>query len=305
MRWTLVLLAACVNDDLLPQDASAPPNPCAVVADHVVTPVAMGGGGGGGGGGGVRTYIISMMYQALVRNVSPGDSVGFQIDVSPDMYAAREDALTTSVSLTGNAQGIAPTLMPVLSAVSGGSMGMTQGIATFTPPSAGQPAGFHWVADLGPLAYGDVQTCLGVVLELPVNPALPPTFDLVLNDMSWTSTVATPDHGANPLRSGPLLPPTPRVTIASCMANPRLVELFGATPGGDVVIASGTVGGQTRIPAGPCAGTVIPLANVTLRGRGTADGAGYFAVPANMSGAACRNATLIGVDLASCGVGVP
>ncbi len=170
MRWTLVLLAACVNDDLSADDASAPPNPCAVVADHVVTPVAMGGGGGGGGGGGVVTYSTSTMFQTLVRNVSPGDSVGFQVNLAPGMYATREDALTASVSLTGNGQGVAPTLMPVLSAVSGGSMGMTQGIATFTPPSAGQPAGFHWVADLGPLAYGDVQSCLGVVVELPVNP---------------------------------------------------------------------------------------------------------------------------------------
>lgn len=305
MRWTLVLLTACVDDALLPDDASAPPNPCAVVADHVVTPAAMGGGGGGGGGGGVVTYSTSRMFQTLVRNVSPGDSVGFQIDLAPGMYATREDALTASVSLTGTGQGVAPTLMPVLSAISGGSMGMTQGIATFTPPSAGQPAGFHWVADLGPLAYADVQTCLGVVLELPVNPALPATFDLALNEVSWTSTVAIPDHGTNPLRMGPLPQPTPRVSIASCGGNPTLVELTGATPGADVVIASGTPGGQTRIPAGPCAGRLIPMSNVAVRGRGTADGAGYFAVRANIPGPVCRNVSLIGIDLASCGVGVP
>lgn len=74
------------------------------------------------------------------------------------------------------------------------------------------------------------------------------------------------------------------------------------TPGASVAVISSTGPGSTIIPAGPCAGTELPLTGVQLRTIvSDSDGDGIVSLRPNIPGAACGQRVSF-VDLSACEV---
>lgn len=298
-------LVACAPDPISDAQLS-PPGACAVAADHVLTPRIFGGGGGIGQAGGRVSYSTDFQLIDRFRAVAPGDTIGVEIDVDPDAYVTRGDVLDGSVFIRGDLPfGAAGIPMTVLDVVTAGQLGIRLGAAELFL-SGPQEAVFRWSAEMGPFVYGDDLPCFGVVLQVPTAAALPPSFEVPLTWAGWGTSVAVPDHGGNPLRQGPLPPPSPRAQIlGSCNQMPVTIEIEGATPLGQVALVSGQYGGTTRIPSGACAGTQIPLTQVQLRQVLQVDAAGHHSLRVNLPRQVCQNVVLAAVDLTACVAGSP
>lgn len=86
--------------------------------------------------------------------------------------------------------------------------------------------------------------------------------------------------------------------------GPSVIETFGATPNGKVGYVSGRLGGLSAVPAGPCAGTMLPLNNLKLRKTRSADGAGQDTISlASYSSGVC-GADFVVLDLTTCSYAV-
>jgi hypothetical protein len=78
------------------------------------------------------------------------------------------------------------------------------------------------------------------------------------------------------------------------------VSISGATPGGRVAIVYGNCGGQTTIPSGPCAGTVLDVGGATLLRFVTADGNGNASTSGNAPQGACGRICVQVIDTTDC-----
>ncbi len=92
----------------------------------------------------------------------------------------------------------------------------------------------------------------------------------------------------------------PSLSLTGVCPGGMTAAISGATPRGTVALIFGQRAGQTTIPTGPCAGTILPLTgSVQLIATTRADGQGRAAVTGPVPPAAC-SARLVALDVATC-----
>jgi hypothetical protein len=93
----------------------------------------------------------------------------------------------------------------------------------------------------------------------------------------------------------------PSLTLTGACPGAMSAGIGNATPNETVALIFGQRVGQTPIPSGPCAGTLLPLAGgVQLVGTTRADGQGNAAIAGTVPPAACGG-RLLALDAATCG----
>lgn len=92
-----------------------------------------------------------------------------------------------------------------------------------------------------------------------------------------------------------------RTSASGICGGAATIRTFDATPNGRLFYVSGSPGTST-IPAGPCAGRALPIANPRLRAQRTADAAGADTVNLAALNPAFCGATYVVVDAATCQV---
>ena len=85
--------------------------------------------------------------------------------------------------------------------------------------------------------------------------------------------------------------------VGSCPGQ-QTMTLTGATPGGNVVLCYGQPG-SSAIPFGPCAGTMMELANPTVIGSFPANSVGSLVLTYNLPAIYCGE-SLQAVDMSTC-----
>lgn len=112
---------------------------------------------------------------------------------------------------------------------------------------------------------------------------------LVYYGNSFASATIIPDDVGNLLAS----------KLGACRVALTL-DVFGATPSGDVALLTSRAGaGATRVPSGPCAGTVLPLASPRLAAQRTANGIGAVSLSVTTTAAQCGTVWMA-LDLTTC-----
>ncbi|HMV65270.1 MAG TPA: hypothetical protein PKA64_00370 [Myxococcota bacterium] len=82
--------------------------------------------------------------------------------------------------------------------------------------------------------------------------------------------------------------------------GPQTFQISGATPGGVVVLMRGGRLGGSRIPAGPCSGTSVPLSSLQVIDRYIAGPMGNVTFHGTSSAQHCGTVRMIALDLDSC-----
>ena len=93
---------------------------------------------------------------------------------------------------------------------------------------------------------------------------------------------------------------TPILSISGTCPGQATLTGKNMTPGGMVYIAFAYGPGTYTIPAGPCVGVVVPLANPVHRTSRRADQGGLITVNGFLPPSACGQVLLIGFDVVSC-----
>ncbi len=92
----------------------------------------------------------------------------------------------------------------------------------------------------------------------------------------------------------------PSLTLSGTCPGEMAASISGATPRGTVALIFGQRAGQTTIPTGPCAGTLLPISGgVQLVSTTRADGHGNAAIAGTVPPSACGG-RLVVLDVATC-----
>lgn len=92
----------------------------------------------------------------------------------------------------------------------------------------------------------------------------------------------------------------PLLTLSGVCPGEMAASISGATPRGTVALIFGQRAGQTTIPSGPCAGTLLPISGgVQLVSTVRADGQGNAAITGTVPPSACGG-RLVVLDVATC-----
>lgn len=92
----------------------------------------------------------------------------------------------------------------------------------------------------------------------------------------------------------------PSLSLTGFCPGEMTAAVSGATPRGTVALIFGQRAGQTTIPSGPCAGTLLPISGgVQLVSTARANGQGNAAITGAVPPSAC-GARLVALDVATC-----
>lgn len=92
----------------------------------------------------------------------------------------------------------------------------------------------------------------------------------------------------------------PSLTLSGRRPGEMAASISGATPRGSVALIFGQRSGQTTIPTGPCAGTLLPISGgVQLVSTARANGQGNAAITGAVPPSACGG-RLVALDVATC-----
>jgi hypothetical protein len=98
------------------------------------------------------------------------------------------------------------------------------------------------------------------------------------------------------------LTPAPTLTLTGSCPGPMTADIANATPNGTVALIFGRREGQTPIPTGPCAGTILPIADqIQLAATTRADPNGEASLTLPVPSPACGG-RLIALDAPTCAV---
>lgn len=92
---------------------------------------------------------------------------------------------------------------------------------------------------------------------------------------------------------------TPEILVTGECPGTVYVTVADATPGGQVLVASGTRRGQRTLRSGPCAGTVTDLANPTPRFDLVARPTGIATTTVRATAQMCSTVAFQAIDVAT------
>ena len=95
------------------------------------------------------------------------------------------------------------------------------------------------------------------------------------------------------------LPPPPALRVAGACPGTVAISVRGASPGQRLAILSGSTGGVSQTPAGPCTGVPLDLGSPQLRVLTTADSSGLFSVSPTLGALPCTQSIQV-LDVATC-----
>lgn len=236
-------------------------------------------------GGGVVLTDFEWTFPALqgdLANIMPLTSPTLNGYGSPDTLGATvPHPITLGVSTFEDPQFHSPDAIPANGGILVASYASGSALAAYAPAGLGTIAALNCypVSDNVGSPFGPGQGDFW-------NPATDGA-TLLNNTLAFVAGVAN-----NPFAT----------SAAGTCGGPATITTSGATPGGNLAYVTGTAGGASVVPAGPCAGTALPVGSPRLRATRTADAAGSDVVNVPSLGPAVCGATYVVLDSATCQV---